>query len=200
MIRRNRKVEPLFRNQMIVTALLVFGIVFITLGGSYAVFSDTDIGDEYNVVTAGSLQLSYVDLSAEGNTLTLNNPYPVSDSVGGSGSSYRFSVENTGNIKTTYKIVITDDTDVIASDGCSSKQIPKTLIKYKFNSGTVGVLNNLYNSTEAGYVIYSGTLNAGDSEIHEIRLWLSSTSPNTVLGQHFHGKVNIILQQAEGLE
>ena len=197
---KRKKVEPLFKHQMLITGILVFVVVVSTLGGSYAVFSDTDSGDEYNVVTAGNMVLSYVDLSEEGNTLTLNNPYPVSDKVGETGSSYRFSVENNGDIKTNYKVVITDDTDVVENDKCSNKLVDKSLIRYSLNSGTTGNLNDLYSVDDEGYVIYSGILNKGDSEIHEIRLWLTLTSPNTVLGKHFHGKVNIILEQAEGLE
>lgn len=197
---RKKKVEPLFKHQMLITGILIFAVVVSVFGGSYAIFSDTDSGDEYNVVTAGNMILSYVDLSEEGNTLTLNNPYPVGDDIGGNGSSYRFSVENTGDIKTNYKIVITDDTDVIESDGCSNKLVDKSLIKYKLNSGNAGDFERLYSADDEGYVIYSGSLNKGDSEIHEIRLWLKQGSPNTVLGKHFHGKVNVVLEQAEGLE
>ena len=199
-IGKKKKVEPLFKHQMLITGILVFAIVVSVFGGSYALFSDTDSGDEYNVVTAGNMVLSYVDLSEEGNTLTLNNPYPVSDSIGSGGSSYRFSVENTGDIKTNYKVVITDDTDVIESDGCSNNLVDKSYIRYRLNSGDVGNFKDLYSADDEGYVIYSGSLNKGDSEIHEIRLWLKEASPNTVLGKHYHGKVNVILEQAEGLK
>lgn len=202
MIKRRYKVKPLFKHQMIITAVLVFVIVVSVFGVSYGVFSDTDMGDEYNVITAGNMELSYVDLSATGNTLTLNNLYPVADNVGSSGSSYRFSVENTGNIKTTYKIIIFDDESVIENDGCSDTLVDKNNIRYQFNNDEVGDLINIYDSEEEGFVIYSSTegLNPGDSEIHEIRMWLNENSPNDVLGKHFHGKVSIVLQQAEGLE
>jgi len=195
MLKKRYKLKPLFKHQLLVTSICVFAVVMIFFGSSYAVFSKTKSGNEYNTVQTGDLELSYVDLSDEGNVLTLNNEFPVSDDVGSSGSSYRFSVENTGSIQAEYRIVITDDIDVINSDGCKDNLIEKSNIRYKFDNGKVGTLSDLYDDSVEGYVIYSGILQPTESNIHEIRLWLSENSDNSILGKHYHGKANVVIEQ-----
>lgn len=192
-----KKIKPLFKHQTLITCIAVIAVVVASLGTTLAVFTKTDNGTEYNVVQAGELSVSYVDLNDEGNVLQLNNEFPVSDEVGSSGSAYRFSVENTGTIVANYTVKIINDEDTIEADGCSNNLLDDDFIRYQFDNGEIGTLKDLLDA-DGSYVISSGTLQPFESNIHEIKLWLSDTSPNSVLGTHYHGKVVIDVEQGEG--
>ena len=187
--------EPLFEKQGLITALSVFLVVLITMTGSFAIFTKTSEGNEYNVVQVGELELSYVDLNDEGNVLQLADSYPISDTDGEASTPYRFSVENTGTIIADYTVKIVDDADTIEADGCSDNLLDNTYIRYKFDNETSQNLIDKKDATTNEYVIYSGTLEPFESNIHEIRLWINENSPNSILGTHYHGKVVIEITQ-----
>lgn len=187
--------KPLFEKQALITALSVLLVVVITLTGSLAIFTKTSEGNEYNVVQVGELELSYVDLNEEGNVLQLADSYPISDTTGEKAIPYRFSVENTGTIIAKYTIKIIDDTDTINADGCGDNLIDDTYLRYKFDNQTSQNLKDKKDIINGGYVIHSGTLEANESNIHEIRIWINDNSPNSILGTHYHGKVVIEIEQ-----
>lgn len=195
MVVKRTKLKPLFKHQMLAIGLSVFIVVVATMVGSFAIFSKTDNGTEYNVVRVGELELSYVDLNNEGNVIQLANNYPISDATGVTATPYRFSVENTGSIPATYVVRVIDDADTIAADGCIDHLIDVAYIRYKFDNGTIGTLKDLEQSDEGGYIIATGTLQPTESNIHEVRLWINEISSNKVLGAHFHGKVVIDMEQ-----
>lgn len=195
MLVKKTKLKPLFKHQLLAVGLSVFIVVVATLVGSFAIFSKTDNGTEYNVVKVGKLELSYVDLNNEGNVIQLASNYPISDTTGTTATPYRFSVENTGTIPTNYVVRVIDDVDTITADGCADNLIDSAYIRYKFDHGEVGTLKDLKQSDEGGYVIATGTLQPTESNIHEVRLWINEVSSNKVLGAHFHGKVVIDMEQ-----
>lgn len=190
-----KKIGPLFKHQVLIIFIAVFVIVMSCFSVSFALFSKTKDGDEYNVVKVGKLELSYVDLSEEGNTLQLVSNYPISDNEGRQGVAYRFSVENTGTLVANYSVKIVNDDSVIESDGCGNNLIDASYLRYAFDNDDVNSLNNKLSDTGLYYGIYSGTLQPYESDIHEIRIWLDESSPNSVLGKHYHGKVVIDIVQ-----
>ena len=133
--------------------------------GSFAIFTKTSEGNEYNVVQVGELELSYVDLNDEGNVLQLADSYPISDTDGEASTPYRFSVENTGTIIADYTVKIVDDADTIEADGCSDNLLDNTYIRYKFDNETSQNLIDKKDATTNEYVIYSGTLEPFESNI-----------------------------------
>ena len=192
---KNNK-SQLFRHQLLITTIAVVAVVAVTLTGSYAIFSQLKYGNEYNKMQVGSLSFSYVDLSEEGNVLQLASTYPLSDTDGADATPYRFSVENTGTLIANYKVKIIKDTDAITADGCSSNTLDLNYARYQFDNGEAADLSSIKSATNSNeFIVYEGTLQAFESNIHEIRVWLNETSPNSVLGQHFHGKVVVEIEQ-----
>ena len=188
--------SKLFRRQMLMITLSVIVVVAISLAGSYAIFSKTSYGNEYNLVYVGDLNFSYVDLSDDGNILSLASSYPISDSDALDASPYRFSVENTGTIIANYTIKIVKDEAAIIEDGCRDNLLDLSYVRYKFDNDTEADLLTIASSTNNNeYIVYEGTLQAYESNIHEIRVWLNEASPNSVLGKHFHGKVVVEVEQ-----
>jgi len=192
--KKKESLKPLFKRQALVIGLSVFLILVITLATSVAIFTKTGEGSEYNVVQVGDLELSYVDLNDEGNVLELADSYPLSDSEGEVSTPYRFSVENTGTIIANYTVKILQDIDTINADGCSDNLLDYSYLRYKFDNETSGNLKDKIDASNE-YVVGNGTLEPGESNIHEIRLWINESSPNSVLGTHYHGKVVIDVEQ-----
>lgn len=183
-----------FKGQITLTAIAVVAVVVSMIGGSYALFSSSTSSGEYNVLTAGNLEISYVEgENGYGDILSLTGAYPMSDADGKQGSPYRFNLTNTGDVPLDYRIKIEYDDAIIAEDGCSNNLLEFQYVKYNFDSAETSAL--LSNTTD--HIIYDSAaanqpgLQPGSSQIHEIRLWITSDAPNSVLGKHFHGKVVI---------
>ena len=74
---------------MMLVILNVLIILIIAL--SYAAFRFTGLGQRENVVTLGTLELTL----NEGNTINLEDTYPLTDSEGLALDGYSFTLENT---------------------------------------------------------------------------------------------------------
>ena len=204
----NRKVEK-FKGQILITGIAVCAVVISMVGGSYAIFSQSTSAGEYNVLTAGNLEISYVEGSdGLGDILSLNGAYPQADPVNlnelNNMQAYRFNVTNTGDIPLDYRVRVEYDESIIEEDGCGPIDSPNNnlldfqYIKYNFDkkiTDNVVVTGLLNDNTD--HIIYDSAasnqpgLQPGSSQIHEIRLWIKSDAPNSILGKHFHGKVII---------
>lgn len=186
----------LFKNQILITGISVFALVVSLIGGSYAIFTSSSESGEYNVITVGDLDISYVDTGAGfGDVLSLKDAYPISDADGANQKAYRFSIENTGAIGIDFKIKVVNDDSIIASDGCSNNLIDPSYIKYKLDNDSPVLLSTRESS---GYTIYTKSNLAGHAqEVHELRIWItnSASNLNNVLGKHFHGKVVVETSQ-----
>ena len=196
--RKSGKVK-LFKHQLLITIISVFTLVVSMIGGSYAIFSSSEKG-EYNVITVGDLDISYVDRGdGYGDVLSLNGAYPMSDTDGRELTPYRFNVENTSSMPIDYKIKILNDDSIIDLDGCRNNLLDPKYIKVQFDNNQPVLLSSLESS---GYTIYSDTgLIGQSSDIHNIRIWITDTisgngNLNEVLGKHFHGKVVVETSQS----
>ena len=196
--RSKTKNIKLFKHQVLITTISVLVLVISMIGGSYAIFTASDKG-EYNVITVGDLDVSYVDTGdGYGDTLSLTGAYPMSDSEGKKLTPYRFSVENSGNFAVDFKIKILYDVAIIDQDGCSSKLLDQKYIKYQLDNEEPALLSS---KASSGYTIYSEqNLIGRSSQIHEVRIWItdstSSGNSNEILGKHFHGKVVVETTQS----
>ena len=198
----NNKIRR-FRGQIALTGIAVFAVVVSMIGGSYALFSSSSSAGEYNVLTAGNLEISYVEgENGYGDILSLNGSYPQADPTSLTDltnmQAYRFNITNTGDIPLDYRIKIEYDDAIIAEDGCTNNLLDFQYIKYNFDktlNNDVPVTALLSSTTD--HIIYDSAavnqpgLQPNSSQIHEIRLWITSDAPNSILGKHFHGKVVI---------
>lgn len=86
----------------------ILGIVIVlifVLGISYAFLTLTLKGDKELTMTSGSLSLQYEDENA----ITLEKTYPIRDDVGMELIPYEFRIENTGNVKALYDIILEEN-------------------------------------------------------------------------------------------
>ena len=166
--------------QLTLTLLSIFAVTMVSIGTTFAMFTVSSKSAEYNVVKTGTLT---IDFSSSSSTIGLNNALPMSDSSGLAQTGNTFTIRNTGTLPANYTVSLSDDKDMITQDNCSSKQLDKSYIKYSIDNITAKLLSD---STES---LITGTLNAGASKTFTLKLWISDSSPNTVLNKHYHGKI-----------
>ena len=192
------------KKQVLITMIAVLVLVVSMIGGSYALFSNSSNSGEFNFVEAGNLEISYVEgENGAGDVLSLNGEYPQASPTTLSDleklSVYRFNVTNTGNAPIDYIIKVEYDDAIIAADNCSNNLLDFQYVRYNFdkqideNDNNKPISNLLSSNNE--HIVYDSKaanqpgLVSGGSMIHEIRLWIDSNAPNSVLGKHFHAKV-----------
>jgi len=175
----------------------VFVVVVSTLSYSYAKLTSMGDGKYYNTMMVGNLDVSYVDGGdGYGETLKLVSKTPISDEEGKKSAPYRFSVENSGKAPLMYTVKIKDDDAIIKADECSNRQLEKKYIKVQFDNEEPVLLSM---KEENDYLFYTGALVVGDSDIHEVRVWLDKDSNTNLNNEHFHGKVVVESIQGESI-
>ncbi len=145
----------------------------IVSGTSYAILTLVLEGTSENVVRTGSLAMTLT----ESNSISLSSVVPISDEEGLLGTSFSFSVENTGDIEAGYKIYLED----LALE-VGENRFPNTDIRYelRMNDQRYGLTNLELNNTE----IYVGNINPLETVEFELRLWIdydvTYIEPNSV--------------------
>lgn len=188
-IKRKNKIKK----SKLLLVLPILLVLICLISSSYALFIKSKESDNINVIKVGDLSLVVNNLS-EGNSLNLASIYPISDEEGLNSKSYQFSVENTGTLNLNYTVKIVYDEEEINRDNCSNNLIDSSYLKYKLDDFDINVLGT--KKEDNNYILYKGTLNSYEANTHEIRIWLSKESPNSVIGKHFHAKIVIDIEQA----
>ena len=168
------------KKTIIILSISILTVLIIFIGSSYALFSKTQSALNKNEYQTGVLQIEY----SSDSTLTIN-PIPMTDANGEALTPYIFTITNTGTLDYQYDLKLLTDSTYVASHGCANNQTPAQYIKVKLNDGTITTLSSLTNGT----IITGETIAAGASKTYELRMWLDISSPNSIIGSHFHGKI-----------
>lgn len=180
------------KNHMNRQSVFVLGAAFFLtvsfFASSYSLNNPNKHTEEYNFFNTENLEFSYVDHGfGNGDILSLVKESPKSDSLALQEDGYRFSVTNISNTTHRYRIRLVEDIAVIDEDSCSSKLLYPNYIKYQFDSNAPQTLVSIENN---GYVLYESeeSILPGNSEIHELRIWLDENTPKD-LEDHYHGRI-----------
>ncbi len=168
------------KKTIIILSISILTVLIIFIGSSYALFSKTQSALNKNEYQTGVLQIEY----SSDSTLTIN-PIPLTDTEGASSTPYTFTITNTGTLDYQYDLKILTDSTYVANHGCANNQIPAQYIKVKLDDSEPVLLSNL----TSGTIISDETLAAGKSKTYNLRMWLDISSPNSIIGSHFHGKI-----------
>ena len=169
-------------NKVLLVMLLALAIVIIAL--TAAVFSYSKPGTVENKITLGKLELTLT----EGNAITLNDTYPMTDDDGVKLTGFTFSLKNTGSTASTYSIYL-DDVSVDSGD----TRLNDKYIKYSFTKdsvvGAVKPLTDL--GTNQQRVLDTGTIAKNITINYNLKLWVSSDIDADIGGQVWKGKLRI---------
>ena len=170
------------KNKIMLIILLV-ALIIIIIALSYAAFSFSKTGSE-NVITLGNLELTL----NEGNTISLEDTYPLTDSEGLALDGYDFTLENTGTADVDYVIYL----DNVAIESPDVK-LDDMYLKYSFDKNdSVGTAEYLETLGEDGSrVLDQGTLNRGEENSYVLRVWPTVEVDGDFGGQVWKGKLRI---------
>ena len=170
------------KSKMMLIILLV-ALIIIIIALSYAAFSFSKTGSE-NVITLGTLELTL----NEGNTISLEDTYPLTDSEGLALSGYDFTLENTGTADVDYVIYL----DNVAIESPDVK-LDDMYLKYSFDKNNViGTAEYLETLGEDGSrVLDQGTLKSGEENSYVLRVWPTIEVDGDFGGQVWKGKLRL---------
>ena len=170
------------RNKIMIIILLVILIVVI-IALSYAAFSFSRTGSE-NVITLGKLELTLT----EGDTINLEDTYPLTDSEGLALDGYSFTLENTGTAAVDYVIYL-DNLEITSPD----IKLDDMYLKYSFDKNdTVGTAEFLESLGEdSSRILDQGTLNSSEENSYVLRVWPTIEVDGDFGGQVWKGRIRV---------
>ena len=170
------------RNKIFLIILLVV-LIIVIIALSYAAFNYSRVGSE-NVITLGTLELTL----NEGNTINLEDTYPLTDSEGLALSGYDFTLENTGTADVNYVIYL-DNVEITSPD----VKLDDKYLKYSLDKGSVkgnaDYLNNL--GADGSRILDQGTITSGEENSYVLRVWPTAEIDGDFGGQVWKGKLRI---------
>lgn len=180
----NIKITKALSREIKFTLVMILAICILLLTGTYSIFSITNKSEEYNSITVGTLNVSFLQDSED--ILNLNGAYPTIDTEGEKLDPYNFKITNNGTLTASYKIKLVNDNDIISEDKCGSNLLPLSMLKVKINQENPFILAD---KEENLYVIAEDTILPNETKEYNIRIWIKDTAGNEVLGKHYHGKI-----------
>lgn len=171
------------RNKVILIVLLII-LIIVIIALSYAAFRFMGMGQRENVVTLGTLELTLT----EGNTINLEDTYPISDSEGLALDGYDFTLENTGTADVDYVIYL-DNVEIQSPD----VKLDDMYLKYSFDKNdSIGTAEYLESLGEDGSrILDQGTLSHGEENSYVLRVWPTIEVDGDFGGQVWKGKIRI---------
>lgn len=170
------------RNKIMMIILLVV-LIIVIIALSYAAFRFSRTGSE-NVITLGKLELTLT----EGDTINLEDTYPLTDAEGLALDGYDFTLENTGTAAVDYVIYL-DNVEIDAPD----VKLDDKYLKYSFDKdnvvGTAEYLETL--GTDGSRILDQGTLDSKESHNYNLRVWPTIEVDGDFGGQVWKGKLRI---------
>ncbi len=157
-----------------IVILAVALIGFSLVNSTYSLFYHEETASNNESYSTGLLSIV---ASSKGETISLNNTLPISDTDGINTTPYTFTIKNIGNLDYKFNVKLLSTSSIATVD--------PQYIKIKIDDGGVTTLSSLTNSIIKSDI----TLVAGESIDISIRVWLSIDTPNGQIGKVFNSKI-----------
>jgi len=177
--------------------IILCGALLLTVSffsSSYALNNSISPTAEFNYFSTDNLEFSYVDYgTGNGDILSLTGKLPSTDLEGRNKTGYRFSVTNISGGSYKYRIRLVEDVAMVDEDDCLNRQLYSDYIRFQFDNFSPKSLKEVESN---GFVLYESpeAILPGNSEIHELRIWLGENTPADIT-EHYHGK--IVLEEVD---
>ena len=191
---------------LILSILGLIGLVIVTIGITYAVFTYTKLGTTDNTVTTGTLKFLYTENTGVKTGIKLTNALPISDTQGkaldGDNNVFDFSIEatNTGTEAIPYEVTLRKkSTSTLKEDYVKVYLTDRTETTEKEELELTNfnklIQTNIDVGNEIEKTIYSGNVNGGEVSYKKdfrLRMWIDETSNQTdINGKEFTAMVNV---------
>ena len=194
------------KKALILSIIGLIGLIVVTIGITYAVFTYTKLGTTDNTVTSGTLKFLYTENTGVKTGIKLTNALPISDTQGkalnGDNNVFDFSIEatNTGTEAIPYEVTLRKkNTSTLREDYVKVYLTDRTETTEKeeleptnFNKLTQ---TNIDVGSEIEKTIYNGTVNGGEVSYQKdfrLRMWIGEASnQDAINGKEFTAMVNV---------
>ena len=191
---------------LILSIIGLIGLVVITIGITYAIFTYTKLGTTDNTVTSGTLKFLYTENTGVKTGIKLTNALPISDTQGkaldGDNNVFDFSIEatNTGTEVIPYEVTLRKkDTSTLAEENIkvyltdrTESQESSILEPTKYSELTQTSINV---GNEIEKTIYKSSVAGGEASYRKdfrLRMWIDETSnQDDINGKEFTAMVNV---------
>ena len=184
------------RKKGIVYGLIgIVSVLLVILGSSYAFWFISKEQTDKNIVSTDCFQIEFL----EGESVVLNNAYPVSDEEGLKNTAYSFKLKNICDSYASYQINL----ETMMQSG-NVKVLPDMYIKAGIQennkvsvnhklSSDIEVEKTIDGATKA-YQLLTGTLRKNETKEFKLRLWMDYDTPpsDDSMNASYKGKVSII--------
>ena len=194
------------KKALILSIIGLIGLVVVTIGITYAIFTYTKLGTTDNTVTTGTLKFLYTENTGVKTGIKLTNALPISDTQGkaldGDNNDFDFSIEatNTGTEAIPYEVTLRKkSTSTLAEQNVKVYLTDRTEATEKEELGPTNFNKLAQTNTDVGSeiekTIYNGTVNGGETTYKKdfrLRMWIDETSNQTdINGKEFTAMVNV---------
>ena len=191
---------------LVLSIIGLIGLVIVTVGITYAVFTYTKLGTTDNTVTSGTLKFLYTENTGVKTGIKLTNALPISDTQGkaldGDNNVFDFSIEatNTGTEAITYEVTLRKkSTSTLKEDYVKVYLTDRTETTEKEELGPTNfnklTQTNIDVGSEIEKTIYNGTVNGGEVSYKKdfrLRMWVDDTKDSgDIYGKEFTAMVNV---------
>lgn len=193
--------------------LAVFGILLVTIGVTYAVFTYSATGETLSTVTVGSITFQYNEENAKGRGISIANAQPVSSNASAKESNdyFEFTINSTTieDVRIPYTVTarMSSDSDIEMGDivdmyltEVDGSETPTPL----FSGETLPKFNQLttdWNNNASEKVIYTGLIPAdytGPAKRFRLRMWIDERAnmSGTVTTKYYCGDTDVTEEAA----
>ena len=191
---------------LILSIIGLIGLIIVTVGITYAIFTYTKLGTTDNTVTSGTLKFLYTENTGVKTGIKLTNALPISDTQGkaldGDNNVFDFSIEatNTGTEAIPYEVTLRkkststlaeENVKVYLTDRTESQE--SSILEATKYSELIQTSINVGNEIEK--TIYKSSVAGGEVSYRKdfrLRLWIDETSNQTdINGKEFTAMVNV---------
>ena len=182
-----------FKNNKKKGFLVLFTVLILSIGFSYAYYMISLKSDENNVAKSDCFK---IDLTSENDAITLNSMYPISDEEGLKTTGYTFTIKNICSMYASYQVNL-EDLEV-------TKKLSNEYVKVSLNNSTPKLLSTYQTVTPAlkeaigSYMLTGGTLAPKDmdnsSKTYTLKLWMDYDTPlsDATTNAGFKNKIAVI--------
>lgn len=160
--------------------IIISLLTILLISSSYAWLKVTLRSSKNNFIKGAALSLK-MDDSMEGG-INLTTAIPIPDEEGLSNIPYRFTINNDGEIDSTYTIYL----DNLELD-TNQTRVDDKYIKYSLTKNGISSGAKLLNNRE----LDTGIIDKNTTDSYELRIWVDYNATNEAMNTTFKGQIRV---------
>ena len=162
--------------------------IFVTSAVTYGFFTPNKTQSGNNSLSTGCFDVTFTNESA---SINLTNAYSVSDAKGMTSTPYSFTITNTCETTSAYRILLDTKSSSFSNSFVNASingNAAKSLAS--FDTNTSYPMDEGYGYS---YIVENGTLEQDESATIDVRLWINATTTyEDVAGKSWEGQVRVV--------